>query len=117
MNETIIDIREFESLLNPVYIPYLYDQHRYLVMKGGAGAGKSHFACQKILYRTLTENGHRFLVLRKVKDTIRDSVFKLFCDYIKEWDLESEFKINQTSFKIVFKGNGNEIIFKGLPIS
>jgi phage terminase large subunit len=113
MNETIIDTRDFESLLNPVYIPKLYDQHRYLVLKGGADAGKSHFACQKILYRTMTEEGHRFLIIRKVKDTIRDSVFKLFCDYIYAWDLEDEFKINQTSFKITFKGNGNTIIFKG----
>jgi len=114
MNETIIDLREFESLLNPVYIPLLYDKHRYLVMKGGAGAGKSHFACQKILNRTMTENGHRFLILRKVKETIRDSVFKLFCDYIKLWDLEDEYKINQTNMQITFKGNGNDIIFKGL---
>ena len=113
MNETIIDVTNFESLLNPVYKPYLYDHHRYLVMKGGADAGKSHFACQKILYRTMTEEGHRFLIIRKVKDTIRDSVFKLFCDYIYAWGLEDEFKINQTSFTITFKSNGNTIIFKG----
>ena len=96
MNETIIDTREFESLLNPVYIPYLYDQHRYLVLKGGADAGKSHFACQKILYRTMTEEGHRFLIIRKVKDTLRKSVFQLFQDYILKWDLWDEFKINKT---------------------
>lgn len=113
MSETIIDTREFETLLNPIYIPYLYDQHRYMILKGGADAGKSHFACQKILYRTITEEGHRFLIIRKVKETIRDSVFKLFCDYIDLWDLTDEFKINQTSFQITFKGNGNTIIFKG----
>ena len=114
MNETIIDTREFESLLNPVYIPYLYDQHRYLVLKGGADAGKSHFACQKILYRTMTEEGHRFLIIRKVKDTIRKSVFQLFQDYILKWDLWDEFKINKNDMTITFKGNGNMILFVGV---
>ena len=114
MNETIIDTREFESLLNPVYIPYLYDQHRYLVLKGGADAGKSHFACQKILYRTMTEEGHRFLIIRKVKDTIEKSVFQLFLDYISKWDLDAEFRINKNVKKITFKGNGNTILFAGI---
>lgn len=114
MNETIIDVSNFEYVLNPVYIPYLYDQHRYLILKGGAGAGKSHFACQKILYRTMTEEGHRFLIIRKVKDTIRRSVFQLFRDYISKWDVSDEFKINLTDMTITFKGNGNMILFAGV---
>jgi len=114
MNETVIDVSNFESLLNPVYVPYLYDKHRYLVMKGGAGAGKSHFACQKILYRTMTEEGHRFLIIRKVKDTIRKSVFQLFQDYIAKWELSAEFKINHTLQTITFKSNGNMILFAGI---
>ena len=114
MNETVIDVSNFEYVLNPVYIPYLYDQHRYLILKGGAGAGKSHFACQKILYRTMTEEGHRFLIIRKVKDTIRRSVFQLFRDYISKWDVSDEFKINLTDMTITFKGNGNMILFAGV---
>lgn len=114
MNETIIDTREFESLLNPIYIPKLYDQHRYMVLKGGSGAGKSHFACQKILYRTMTEEGHRFLIIRKVKDTIRKSVFQLFQDYISKWNLSGEFKINKTIQTITFLGNGDQILFCGV---
>ena len=114
MNETIIDVTNFESLLNPVYRPYLYIKKRYLVMKGGAGAGKSHFACQKILYRTMTEEGHRFLIIRKVKDTIRKSVFQLFQDYISKWELTAEFKINLTLQTITFRSNGNMILFCGV---
>jgi len=114
MNETIIDVTDFESLLNPVYIPKLYDQHRYLILKGGSDAGKSHFACQKKLHRTMTEEGHRFLIIRKVKDTIRRSVFQLFRDYISKWELSDEFKINLTDMTITFKSNGNMILFAGV---
>ena len=114
MIETVIDTREFETLLNPVYISCLYIKKRYLVLKGGSGAGKSHWACQKILYRTMTEEGHRFLIIRKVKDTISKSVFQLFQDYIYRWDLEDEFKINKNSMTITFKSNGNKILFVGV---
>ena len=114
MIETVIDVSNFESLLNPVYIPILYNQKRYIVLKGGAGAGKSHFACQKILYRTMTEEGHRFLIIRKVKDTVTKSVFQLFQDYITKWDLDDEFKINKNSQVITFKSNGNMILFAGI---
>ena len=114
MIETVIDVTNFESLINPVYRPYLWIKKRYLVLKGGAGAGKSHFFCQKILYRTMTEQGHRFLIIRKVKDTIRKSVFQLFQDYIVKWELSGEFKINQTLQTITFKSNGNMILFCGV---
>ena len=114
MPETIIDLSQFENVLNPVYIPYLYIKKRYLILKGGAGAGKSHFACQKILHRTIKEKGHRFLIIRKVKDTIRKSVFQLFKDYIIKWDLWDEFKINESNMSITFRSNGNEILFAGV---
>ncbi len=114
MSETIIDVTNFESLLNPVYIQFLYNHRRYFILKGGSGAGKSHIACQKILYRTITELNHRFLIIRKVKDTIRKSVFQLFRDYISKWGLSEEFKINLTDMTITFRSNGNEILFAGV---
>jgi len=114
MQETIIDLSQFENVLNPVYIPYLYDQKRYLVLYGGSGAGKSHFACQKKLYRTMNEEGHRFLIIRKVARTLRQSVFQLFMDYINHWDLTQDFKVNKSEMTITFEGNRNMILFAGV---
>jgi len=114
MQEVIIDLRQFENILNPIYIPYLHNRKRYLILYGGAGAGKSHFACQKILYRTMLEEGHRFLVIRKVARTLRQSVFRLFLDYISKWGLTQEFKINRTEMTITFEGNNNMILFAGV---
>lgn len=114
MQETIIDLRQFESLLNPVYIPYLDIKTRYLILYGGAGAGKSHFACQKILCRTIEEESQRFLIIRKVARTLRQSVFQLFIDYINKWELTQEFKINKTDMTITFESNGNMILFAGI---
>ena len=114
MQETVIDLSQFENVLNPVFIPYLYNKKRYLILKGGSGGGKSHWACQKILHRVMTEKDHRFLIIRKVKDTIRKSVFQLFKDYIIKWDLWDEFKVRDNNMTITFKSNGNEILFAGV---
>jgi len=114
MGKTTIDLSQFNNVLNPVYIPLLFDKHRYLVLKGGTGSGKSCFACEKILHRIMSECKHRFLIIRKVKDTIRSSVFQLFLDFINEWGLDDEFKINQTSMTITFRSNGNKILFAGI---
>jgi len=112
--EYVIDLRQFTNVLNPVYAPYLHNKHRYLVLYGGAGSGKSHFACQKIIYRALSEEGHRFLVLRKVARTLRQSVFQLFLDYLSEWNISHLFNINKSDMTITFQSNGSTILFAGI---
>jgi phage terminase large subunit len=62
----------------------------------------------------MNEEGHRFLIIRKVARTLRASVFQLFLDYINKWELSSEFKINKTDMTITFEGNGNMILFAGV---
>ena len=90
---------------------FLYNG-RYLVLLGGAGSGKSYFATQKLIIRAM-QTKHRFLVLRKVERTIRESVFKLFTSVIMEENLSEMVSINKTDKTIRFK-NGSEIIFAGL---
>lgn len=85
---------------------------RYLVLLGGAGSGKSYFATQKLIIRAM-QTKHRFLVLRKVERTIRESVFKLFTSVLLEENLSEMVSINKTDKTIRFK-NGSEIIFAGL---
>ena len=54
---------------NEAFLPLFFDQHRYLVLKGGGGSGKSIFAGRKVLERVTSEPGHRWLVTRKVART------------------------------------------------
>lgn len=56
------------------FLPLLDEEARYLVMCGGRGSGKSEFAARKIFYRCMKEGGHRFLILRKVRKTAKESV-------------------------------------------
>lgn len=103
-----------ELLLSKSFFPLLDDQSRYLVLCGGRGSGKSEFAARKVLYRCLKEGSHRFLIMRKIRRTLRESVIRLFEELLGSanipWDYLS------TERKIVFLGpkGKNELLFEGL---
>ena len=61
---------------NDDFLQLFFDRHRYLVLMGGGGSGKSEFAGRKVLERATSEAGHRFLVCRKVAKTLRESCFR-----------------------------------------
>jgi phage terminase large subunit len=103
--------------INETYLPYLYDTTPYLVFKGTAGSGKSVFCAQKIVIRTISEQGHRFLCLRKVGRTVQDSIWKEILSAINESGFSSEFNLNKTTHTILHIPTGNEIICMGLDDS
>lgn len=90
---------------------------RYIVMKGSAGSGKSVDTAQHYILRLMNERGRNLLCVRKADVTNRDStfaelqgaIFRMFGDgYSKYW------YINSSAMKMRCKGNGNEIIFRGV---
>jgi len=91
------------------------DRHRYLVLCGGAGSGKTEFAARKIFYRCQVEGGHRFLVLRKVRSRARESVLEVFLCLLRENEIA--FELNKTNRVISWVGpdrRTNEILIDGL---
>lgn len=99
--------------VNESFAKLLNDKSRVEIIYGGAGSGKSHFVAEKILIKSLSEKGHKWLIVRKVARTIRYSVWALITSLISQEDLNRGVKINKTDFSITF-ANGNEIIFLGL---
>jgi phage terminase large subunit len=107
-----------ELLVSNTFYPLLEDTHRYLVLCGGAGSGKSEFAARKILYRCLKESGHRFLILRKVRSRCRESVVEVMSRLLTASGIE--FEQQKTERTISFPGHDgrmNEILFDGLDDS
>ena len=97
---------------NRVFRPAAETSARYRVIYGGAGSGKSVYTAQDYV-ALLTERKRRLLVIRKVKSTIRDSTFKLFCDILEAMGRMESVRANETSMSIRFP-NGSEIIHAGL---
>ena len=104
-------IKDLQERSNAAFFPLYWDQHRFLVLKGGGGSGKSIFAGSKIIERCRREPGHRMLVCRKVAKTLRESCFQQLIGQCTE--LEEPIKINRSDMGITFE-NGSEILFAGL---
>ena len=103
---------------NVSFMPLFWDESRYLVLCGGGGSGKSIFAGRKVLERVTSEPGHRWLVVRKVARTLRDSCFAQLVGQMsdkagREIYPGSGMRVNRSDLRISF-ANGSEILFAGL---
>lgn len=108
-----VDLSNLPKLTNEKFYPLYLDRNRYLVLMGGGGSGKSVFIAQKIILRMLSERPHRFLVLRKVAKTLRESVYAELKRIIFQWGLQQLFKIHKGEL-LIECSNGNQILFAGL---
>jgi len=86
---------------------------RFVINYGGTAAGKSFSAAQKEII-CADDQQIKTLVIRKVGNTLRDSVIPSFLSRIRELELEEKFKLNKTDRIITHKENGSEIVFRGL---
>lgn len=105
--------KELQETNNETFLPLFFDQHRYLVLKGGGGSGKSIFAGRKVLERCATEPGHRYLVCRKVAKTLRESCFNQLVGQVRQFYDGAVRRIYGGDMRITFH-NGSEILFAGL---
>lgn len=106
-------IGKLKSETNDIFFPLYFDTHRYLVLMGGGGSGKSIFAGRKIIERVYREPGHTVLVLRKVARTLRESCFRQLVMQIGESFDIKRWNISKTDMTITAP-NGSRIIFAGL---
>jgi len=115
MNPVTIDFSSLRTISNEAYYPYFWNQHRYLVLCGGAGSGKSMFAGDKVLFRTISEGpGQKILVVRKIARTHDLSTFPLLRGRLSEWNAMHLGDINYSKRIMTFKPNRNEILLAGL---
>ena len=108
--------QQLRETTNEAFFPLFADEHRYLVLMGGGGSGKSIFAGRKVLERVTSESGHRYLVVRKVAKTLRESCFRQLVSQAYQYyrgALAEEHPINRSDMRMRFS-NGSEIIFAGL---
>jgi phage terminase large subunit len=102
------------KVINEVYLPYLEDYtRRYEVYFGSAGSGKSVFVVQKLILKYLRYPNRRGLIVRKVANTIRNSVWQLFKDVLSDWNILHLCTVRESYFNIVLP-NGSQFIFVGL---
>jgi phage terminase large subunit len=114
MTMSNVNIRISKKVFNPVYLPYLDNDDRYLIFYGGGSSGKSYFIAQRWIYKLIQPRRCNLLVTRQTGDTNRRSTFPLLKQVIKNWNLSEYFKINESDMRIKCLLTGNEVAFAGL---
>lgn len=109
-----VDLSGLRDAANDWCLPLFVDQHRFLVLLGGAGSGKSVFAAQKQLIRCVTEPQSRHLIIRKVAKTLRESCFAELCSLIARAGWLPHFVVNRAELRITFGPTGSQLVFVGM---
>lgn len=87
---------------------------RFILSYGGTGSGKSYAAAQKEVEITARTHDIKTLVIRKVANTLRDSVIPSFRARIRELGLSEQFKENKSDRTFTHAENNSQIVFRGL---
>jgi len=110
---TKVKFPPLSKLINEAFKPLFYNQDRYNILWGGRGSSKSTFAAQKLIYRCLSDKYFRFLLIRKVAESVKDSQWQTIKDEVYRLGLQSlfSFTVNPLEIKCV---NGNKFLCRGL---
>lgn len=81
--------------------------------KGGRGSCKSSFLSIAIIWLMVNNPDFNALVLRKVADTLSDSVYEQLLWAIDVLGLTDRFKATKSPLRIIYTKTGQRIIFRG----
>ena len=112
--QVVIDI---QKEINPHFRSVWKTKKPYNVLRGGRNSFKSSVLAIQLVYMMLQyiTKGEKanVVVIRKVANTIRDSVFLKIQWALDKFGLAEQFKMTVSPFKITHKGTGSTFYFYG----
>jgi len=102
----------WDQILNTKFIPLMNNRDRYIICYGGRGSSKSDAVAKKLIFRCLTENYFRCLLIRNEYSTIKESSFQTIKDIVHELGLDRMFEFKVSPLEIIC-ANGNRFICRG----
>ena len=107
-NLIVPKILDIPDKLVPILDPDVFNKYRYFIIKGGRGGGKSQAIARFILYLADKYNV-RVVCGRETQNSITESVYSLFADLIREFQLNFEVSAS----KITSRSKTSTINFRG----
>lgn len=89
------------------------DGHTHYWLSGGRGSTKSSVVAIELVLGIMSDPNANAVVLRKVKDTLKGSVFEQITWAIEVLGVESFWDIPEAKLVITYKPTGQEIRFRG----
>ena len=97
----------------PVLGDVLAHGHTHYDIAGGRGSMKSSFVSLAVVYLLLLQRDAHALVLRKVANTMRDSVYAQYLWALEQLGVQSFFDCKLSPMELVFRPTGQKILFRG----
>lgn len=104
-----------KKIFNEAYIANgnLYDySHRFSVLYGGAGSGKSVYISQKLIIKALRFK-RKVLICRRTGATLKDTVYEQYKSTLKQFKILQYCDVKDYEKRITLP-NDSELVFKGL---
>lgn len=96
-----------------VHLDVLEGAHTEYVLPGGRGSTKSSFVSLELINLIKNNPDINALVLRKVGNTLRGSVYAQILWAIEQLGLTDEFEATVSPMEITYKPTGQQILFRG----
>lgn len=102
-----------ETQVNQSHLAMIQDNsHKYLIVYGGSGSGKSYAIAQKLIIKAVNAP-RKILVIRKTLTSHKDTCWALLKSVLSKWQLRDRVIVNKTDYTITFPHNGSQFILKG----
>lgn len=108
-----LDLDIIADIFHPMVRDIRRELHTEYVLPGGRGSTKSSGISCIIVELLKNHSDMHALVLRKVGNTIKDSVYSQLKWSISKMGLEAEFKFKKSPFEITYIPTGQNIYFRG----
>jgi len=90
-----------------------YNRYTHYWLKGGRGSGKSSFVSIEIILGMMKDLNANAVVLRKVKETLKDSVFEQLIWAIEKLKVSDYWDIKHNPMEMTYIPTGQKILFRG----
>lgn len=112
MPETRITDVLAEAFL-PAHRAIKHRTHTHIWLKGGRGSTKSSFAAIEVVMSLMRDPNINAVIMRKVGNTMRDSVYAQIMWAIDIMGASSKFHGRLNPMEIIYKPTGQRILFRG----
>ncbi|MEH7251904.1 PBSX family phage terminase large subunit [Neobacillus niacini] len=114
--QSVIEVNEWD-IIAPAFREVSDDivagNHTHYWLSGGRGSTKSSFISVEIILGIMEDENANAMVLRKVKDTLRDSVYEQLVWAIGALGVTHKWEIPEAKLVLTYLPTGQKILFRG----